>query len=64
MNRKPTATLFPARFGTWTVVKPDGRAEHANNIEEARRIALGAGAIVVRVEGPTTRETLWHRGNA
>ena len=62
MNR-PTATLLPGKFGTWTVVRPDGRAVHAETLEEARAIARQAGAIVTRVEGPATRETLLHTGN-
>lgn len=63
-RNQPTATLLPGKFGAWTVVKPDGKAVHADTLEEARAIAREAGAIVTRVEGPATRETLFHTGNA
>lgn len=64
MNARPTATLFPAKYGMWTVVKPDGNAVHADTLEEARRLANGAGAILIRVQGPATAQNLHRTGNA
>lgn len=63
-RNQPTATLQPGKFGTWTVVKPDGNAVHAETLDEARRIANAAGAIMTRVEGPATSRNLLRTGNA
>lgn len=62
--RRPTATLQPGKHGTWTVITPNGNAVHAETLDEARRIATQAGAILTRVEGAARRDTLLHTGNA
>lgn len=61
--RQPAATLQPGKYGTWTVVQPDGRAVHADSLDEAERLARRAGAIMIRIEGPSPGPGIWN-GNA
>lgn len=63
-RNRPTATLQPGKYGTWTVVKPNGNAVPADSIGEARRIANSAGAVLIRVEGPASAANLHRTGNA
>ena len=54
-REQPAATIFPGKYGTATVLLPNGTVAHAEDREQAIAIARRAGAILIRFKGNLMR---------